>query len=479
MATTLTTNNPLGMGYQTGYFSGEPGEPLAQSFFDSAFAGRINENKIYRAAYHCNLVDECTMSTWLDEIMGYRTDCYPSYTLLETYGDYQMVKVGATVVIAAYPATTQLHLDDNSHFVNGQYILPQEGQLIVLTPIGELAKVMNVNLASAGDSIIGLQLVNQTASAQTVTQGDELMVLSGSYVDDCECPTGQFRVNDLPIEHDLTMVTIGDKGNLCGDALLKCQWLKIPFTDECGEEIQGMWYNESLRKMYRDFERRKHFERLLNPNWGLIPTIKARGMKWTPASASEITTDDVRNWKKLLAAAGISCREYAVFAGTDLFSQWQRMLLAAGVTKLDNITWNPAKDCQWINMQYCGIMVEGLTLHIYEECSFSNGKMLGSGTSVFPDSAIIVPMCNRPACRRSSGVGEVGGSDNKSLSTVYFREEPTGRVWDNITDSNGYLNGPGGRNTFGTGCVEHEWTVQTRFLQEVHCPNQWGYMGLS
>lgn len=479
MATTLTTNNPLGIGYQNGYFSGPQGEPLNQSFFDAAFAGRINENKIYKEAYHCNLVDECTMSTWIDAVMGYDTDCFPEYTLLETYGDYQLVKVADTVVVAAYPATTQIHLDDNSHFVDGAYVLPQVGNTIVLTPIGELAEVTNVNLASAGDSIITVRLRNENASAQTVTSGDELLVLSGSEIDDCQCPTGQFRVRDLPIEHDLSMIIIGDKGELCGDALLKCQWLKIPFFDECGKEIEGAWYTEALQNMYRDFERRKHFERLLNPKWGIIPTIKARGLKWTPASNSEITTDDIRAWKKLLAQAGISCREYAIFAGVDLFSQFQKMLLAAGVTKLDNVQWNPAKDCQWINMQYCGIQVEGLTLHIYEECSFSNGKLLGSGTSVFPDSAIVVPMCNRPACKRSTGRGDAGGSDQKMISTVYFKDQATGRVWDMLVDSNGVLNGPNGRNTFGTGCEEHEWTVKSRFLQEIHCPNQWGYIGLT
>lgn len=482
MATTISTNNTLGVGYQTGYFSGPLGEPLAQAFFDSAFAGRINSNKIYKSAYHCNLVDECTMGTWLDEIMGSETECLldatGGYTLLETYGDYQLVKVEGTTVIAAYPAITQLHLNDNSHFVGGAYILPQVGNLIVLTPVGELAKVMNVNLASGGDSIIGLQLVNQLATAQTVTDDDELLVLSGSYIEDCACPTGQFRVNDLPIEIDLAMKTIGDKGELCGDALLKCQWLKIPFFDECGNEIAGAWYTEALAKMYRDFERRKYFERLFNPSWGLIPVLKARAIKWTPASTSEITTDDVRAWKKLLAAQGISCREYAIFAGVDLFSQFQRMLLAAGVTKLDNAVYNPTKDCQWVNMQYCGIQVEGLTLHIYEECAFSNGKLLGSGTSVFPDSAIIIPMCNRPACRRSNGRMDAGGSDNRMMTTVYFKDL-TGRVWDNITDSNGVLNGPGGRNTFGTGCQNHEWTVQTRMLVEIHCANQWGYIGLT
>lgn len=475
MATTLTTNNPLGLGYQTGYFSGPTGEPLAQHFFDAAFAGRINNNKIYKQAYHCNLVDECTMSTWMDEFMGYETDCYPAYTLLETYGQNHMIKAAAGVTLPAYPGTVQLHLNDSNFYVGGQFILPQVGNTIVTTPRGVLAKVTAVNLASSGDAIITIQQRDTTGNtgAQVIAADDEMLVLAGSLIEDCACPTGQFRVNDLPIEIDISMDTFGDKGELCGDALNKCQFLKIPFTDECGNTIEK-WWTQALSDMYKDHERRKHFENLFNPKWGIIPTIRARGMKWTPASANEITTDDVRAWKKQLRANGISCMEYAIFAGTDQFSQWQRMLLAAGVVKLDNEVHNPTKDCAWINMQYCGIMVEGLTLHIYEECSFGNGRLLGSGSSVFPNSAIVVPMCSRPACSRSTGRGDGGGGDNKMLSKVYFRSLD-GRVWDNLTDSNGVL---GVRNTFGAGCEQQEWTIKSRYLLEVHCANQWGYIGL-
>lgn len=473
---TLTTNNPLGLGYQTGYFSGPVGEPLAQHFFDAAFAGRINDNKIYKQAYHCNLVDECTMSTWLDEMMGYETDCYPAYTLLETYGQNQMIKIADAFTLPQYPATVNVHINDANYYGGGQFILPQVGNTVVTTPRGVLAKVTAVNLASAGDAIITLQQRDTTGNtgAQEIATGDELLVLAGSLIEDCACPTGQFRVNDLPIEIDVSMDTFGDLGELCGDALHKCQYLKIPFTDECGNVVEK-WWVQALADMYKDHERRKHFENLLNPKWGIIPTIRARGMKWTPASPSEITTDDVRSWKQQLRQLGISCMEYAIFAGTDLFSQFQRMLLAAGVVKLDNEVHNPSRGCAWINMQYCGIMVEGLTLHIYEECSFGNGKLLGSGSSIFPDSAIVVPMCNRPACTRSTGRGDGGGGDNKMLTKVYFRSEADGRVWDNLTDSNGVL---GVRNTFGTGCETQQWSIKSRYLLEVHCANQWGYIGL-
>ena len=475
MPTTLTTNNPLGLGYQTGYFSGPTGEPLAQNFFNAAFAGRINSNKIYKESYHCDIVQQCTMSTWLDEFAGFETDCYPSYTLLETSGQRHLIKSATTITLGAYPATALLHLSSNSVFVGGQFVLPQVGNSIVLPPIGVLAKVTVVNTASSGDIILTIQQRDTTGNTgtQTITAGDEMLVLAGSSIADCACPTGQFSFNNLPIERDLTMETFGGLGELCGDALNKCQFLKIPFTDECGNVVEK-WYTEALQQMYRDHEMRKHYERLLNPNWGLIPTLRARGLKFTPASTTEITTDDIRSWKALLDAGGVNCREYAIFAGGVLFSQFQRMLLTAGVVKLDNVI-QQNMDCKWINMQYCGIMVEGLTLHIYEECTFSNGKLLGSGTSKFPASAIIMPMCNRPSCSRSNNRMESGSGDNKMLSTVYFKSLD-GRVWDNLTDSNGVL---GVRNTFGTGCEMQQWSIKSRFLQEIHCISNWGYIGLT
>ena len=463
------------MGFRTGYFSGDVGTPVNQYFFDAAFAGRINENKIYKESYHCNLVQLCGMSQWLDEYMGYDTDCHTAWTLLETYDRLDQITISENATIPQYPGTVALHLDGNSTFVGDQFILPQVGNTLVTTPAGVLVKVTAVNKASADDIIITVQQKDTTGNtgAQTVLAGDKMLVLSGSEIADCACPTGQFRFPDMPIEIDVEMITIGDKGELCGKAIHACQWLKIPFTDECGNTYD-MWYTKALQDMYRDHEKRKFYERLLNHKFGIIPIVKARGIKWTPAATDEITTDDVRAWKQELDKNGVGCREFAIFAGRNKFSQFQRMLLAAGVVKLDN-SLQPLNDCKWINMEYCGIKVEGLTLHIYEECMFSNGKELGGQSMVFPDSAIIVPMCNRPACSRSNNRGEAGSQDQKMLSTVYFRSAANGKVWDNMTDSNGVL---GDRNTFGAGCEQHEWTIKSQFTQEVHCANYWGYMGL-
>lgn len=479
MAGTISTNDPNGLGYQTGYFSGPVGTPIDQDFFNTAFAGHINDNKIYKEVYNCNIIGDCTMSTWLEEFGGVEYDCHPDYTLLEYNGYRHQIRAAAGVTIPTRAGGTgNITLSSKDHFVSGQYVLPQVGNTIVLTPSGYLADVTVVTHATANDTIITVRQRSTTAAAQTIAEGDEMLVLSGSILTDCVCPTGQFNFRDLPLEHDLSMIDIATKGELCGDALEKCQFLKIPFLDDNGNEIpeKSPWYTTAQADMYRDLEMRKHYEKLLNPNFGVVPTLRARGIKFSPASTTEITTDDIRDWKQALDLAGIPGREYAVFAGREIFSQFQRMLLTAGVVQLDN-SLQPLNDCKWINMEYCGIRVEGMTLHIMEDCSFSNGKALGAVGMNFPASAIFVPLGNRPydTQRSVSGFGGRNGYTEKMFTTVYF-QSIQGRRYDMVTDSNGLL---GPRNTFGTGCKNHEWTAETRFLLEIHCPSAWGYIGLN
>jgi hypothetical protein len=285
----------------------------------------------------------------------------------------------------------------------------------------------------------------------------------------------------MPLEIDLQMIDVATKGALCGDALEKCQFLKIPFLDDNGNQIgeTGAWWTIPQQDMYRDLERRKYYEKLLNPNFGIVPQLRARGIKFVPASTTEITVDDIRDLKAGLDIAGVTGREYAIFAGRNIFSQFQKMLQAAGVVKLDNIV-KPMADCQWINMQYCGIQVEGLTLHVYDDCAMSSGKELGAVGMNFPNSAIFVPMWNRPntTTRSIDGFGGRNGYTEKMFTTVYF-QSIQGRRYDMVTDANGFLTGPGGRNTFGTGCKNMEWSAESRFLLETHCMNSWVYLGLA
>jgi hypothetical protein len=483
MAATITTNGNGGdLGYQTGYFSGPVGQPVDQTFFNNAFAGHINTNKIYKEVYNCNIIGDCTMSTWLEEFGGVEYDCHPAYTNLEYNGYRRQIKAAAGSTIPSWPATGTITLSSKDHFVSGQFVLPQVGQTIVLTPSGMLANITAVTHATANNTVLTVQQDSKTAAPQVVASGDEMLVLAGSVLTDCACPTGQFNFRDMPLEIDLAMKDIAVKGSLCGDALEKCQFLKIPFLDESGNVMSDSspWWTPEQADMYKDLERRKHYEKLLNSNFGIVPNLRARGIKFSPASTTEITIQDMRDLKSQLDLAGIAGREYAIFAGRVIFSQLQVLAAAAGVTQRLTFTDQPMSNCKWINMEYCGFKVEGLTLHVYDECSFSSGKELGSIGMNFPASAIFVPLGDRPqdATRSVSPLGRNGYSNNKMFETVYF-QSIQGRRYDMYTDSNGFLNGPNGRNTFGTGCKTHEWSAETRFLLETYCMNSWMYIGLN
>lgn len=486
MAGTISTNfsqGGQGLGYQTGYFAGPAGTPVDQAFFNAAFIGHINTNKIYKEVYNCDIVGQCNMSSWLEEFGGTSYDCHPAYTNLEYHGFRHQIKFEAGGTIPAYPATGTITLSAADHFVSGQYVLPQVGNSIATAPLGVLVDVITVTHATANDTVLTVRQRVGTTGTIVIPAGSEMLVLQGSALTDCLCPTGQFNFRDLPLEIDLAMVDIAVKGELCGDAIEKCQFLKIPFLDENGQEIpeKSPWWTAAQADMYRDLEMRKHYEKLLNPNFGIVPNLKARGIKFSPTLTTAITTDDVRDWKSALNLAGISETEYVVFAGRVIFSQFQRMLLTAGVVQLDT-TLQPMADCKWLNMEWCGIRVEGMTLHIYDECTFSNGKLLGAVGMNFPNSAIFIPMGDRkkdpvrstpPSTRMYMG----NGYTTKHFETVYF-QSIQGRRYDIYTDSNGFLNGSGGRNTFGTGCKTHEWSAESRFLLETHCMNSWGYIGL-
>lgn len=484
MPGTISTVDSNGLGYQTGYFAGPVGTPIDQNFFDAAFAGHINTNKIYKEVYNCDIVGSCSMSTWLEEFGGVSYDCHKSYTNLEYHGFRHQIRAAAGTTIPAYPATGTITLSSKDHFVSGAYVLPQEGNSIATAPSGVLVDVTAVTHATANDTVITVRQRAGTTGSIVIPSGSEMLVLQGAILTDCACPTGQFNFRDLPLEIDLSMIDIAVKGELCGDAIEQCQWLKIPFLDQNGNEIpeKSPWFTTAQQDMYRDLEMRKHYERLLNPTFGIVPNLRARGIKFSPASTSEITTDDIRDWKQALNLAGIAGLEYAVFAGREIYSQFQRMLLAAGVVKLDNSI-QPLNDCKWINMEYCGIKVEGMTLHIYDECTFGNGKLLGAVGMNFPASAIFVPMGDRPrdpqrSTPPSTRMTMGNGYNTKMFETVYF-QSIQGRRYDMYTDSNGFLNGPNGRNSFGTGCKNHEWTAESIFTLESYCMNAWGYIGLN
>jgi len=486
MPADITTNNPSGLGHQTNQFS----VPAGAGVFDTAYASRLTGDPIIRAKYYSDIVGRCGISSWLEQYGDVQTDCFTDVTLLEYNELRQQIKVKTNTTIPAYPATGTIALATTDHSIGGQYVLPRAGNSLVLPPTGKIVDIVSVAHATANDTVLTVRHRASVSGTSALIVGDEPFVLTGSLLEDCDCPTGSLILADAPIEHLNGMINYADKAELCGDDLDACRLMSIPFYDEqsnptvyddyrTGRQLSGLWWEDKWRKMVQMFEDRKDYETLFNDTFGLVPLVRSLGINFVPASSTEITIDDVRAWVAKLDQAGVYGREFAVRAGTTKFSQFMRLLDAAGVTRLAYER-QPMQECKYLNLEWCGVTIEGLTLHIYKECAFSNGKMFGGPSYVFPNSALFIPMWDNNSAPQNSSMGMQAplGYNNKLFSRVYFRSKATGEVFDSLMDSNGILNGPGGKNTFGTGCRKHEWAIQSRWRNDYYNISHWGYMGL-
>lgn len=442
-------------------------DTLNQTFFNAAFAGRLSANPVYKETYWCDIIGEMGLGTFLDEYTGFDTFCFPSFSNVE-YDPYRdQVKISLQGIVPAYassPNTVTLSIDPtSSQFVSGAYILPGVGDTLVAPPYGALLEVVAVN-ASANPSVT-VRHRSTSGALLTIPANSQLKVLSGKYLADCECPSGQFRVPDVPIVAALTMKTIGaNSGELCGDALNACQNLKLPFYDSDSKMVAEYWWNEPLKRMYTDHEKNKLYTRLLDPDWGLIPTLIARGGVYTSASASEITVDDIYAWGTAATLAGVQCTDYAIAAGRGLFVQLQKLAATLAVNQTLIGIFDASDSCKWINLNWCKFSVGGYNFHVFQDNWMGNGLGLGATNFRFTQAGIMIPLCGRNTNMKA------GESETKMLTTSYFKDN-LGRVWDNLQDGDGIW---GPRNTYGAGCDKQHWTVKSRFTQSIHCPQAWG-----
>lgn len=487
MATpTVTTNKEQGIGYQTNQFA----VPAGAGIFDTVYASRLSGDPVIRAKYYSDIVGSCGISSWMEQFGDVQTDCFTDVTLLEYNSLRQQIKVKTNTTIPAYPATGTIALATTDHSIDGQFVLPREGNSLILPPTGKIVDIITVTHATANDTVLTVRHRSGVTGTSALIAGDEPFVLTGSLLDDCECPEGTIILDEAPIEHENSMINYADKMELCGDDLDACRLMSIPFYDSdqnptiytdyrTGRELTGLWWEEKWRNMVQMFENRKDYETLFNDKFGLVPLVRSLGLNFVPASSSEITVDDFRAWVAKLDQNGIYGREYAVRAGTTKYSQFMRLLDSLGVTRLAYER-QPMNSCKWMNLDWCGIEVEGLVLHIYKECAFSNGRMFGGANYVFPNSALFIPMWDSRSPNKNSSMGMQAplGYTNKLFSRVYFRSKATGEVFDSMMDSDGILNGQNGKNTYGVGCRKHAWSIQSRWRNDYYNISHWGYMGL-
>lgn len=452
----------------TGQFSTPAGVLQDGNFLSAAQASRYAQDPIIRKHYFCNLIQQPMFGTWLTENMGYADSCYKNWKIIREFPTDNIVhlKNGTTVVIAA-GATGVLPIANSSHFVGGAYVYPQVGDGVLLPPDGAIGRI---TVVTPGVNTTTITVKNTSAASVTVPINADLIILPGKELAACDCPDGRIRWEDSPIEQAIAMKRFGDStGKVCGDALLACQNTRYgyKYLDNSGcEQESELWYGGELTKMYQRHEGAKMWQYLFDPNFGIIPTLKANSIRWNFADPNAITEADIADLKAAVQLTGLNCFEYSFALGSKAFASAQTLANTLGTGRISYGSFNP-EDCKWINLHYCTISSSGMTIHFYEEQSFSSGKGLGAVGFDYKNKGVGMPMCEKPSfCPRRSE------NDNKMFTIVYFKDV-LGVTHDNRVDSNGILSGPNGKNNNGPLCDFHEWAIDSTFAVEVACPYAW------
>lgn len=454
-----------------GQFSVPSNVVMNGAFLNATQAARYSGDPVFRKHYYCNLIQQCNFGNWLTENMGYAETCYKNYSLVREYPTDNIVHLSnaTPVVVPPSPGTAILPIANNSHYVAGNYVYPQVGDGLLLPPDGTIAIVVAVNVG-VNSTTLTVRLRNSTTSV-TVPVNADIIVLPGKILADCECPSGRLRMENAPLEQAIQMATLADaSGQICGDALLACQNVKYAYSymgaDGCPVETE-QWYGGLLQKMYKDHEDSKMWQYLFDPTFGIITTLRTKSIRWNWADPTQVTVQDIADLKQGVMASGLGCYEFSFVLGPTAFASAQTLANSLALGRVSYGAFEPKDMCKWINLNFCTIAISGMIIHFYEECAFGDGKKLGASGFAYKNRGLGMPMCDKPSqCSRR------GEGDNKLFTIVNFRDT-MGRVNDNLTDSNGILNGPNGRNTFGTGCDFHEFSIKSTFSVEVSCPEAW------
>lgn len=455
---------------RTGEFSTPAGVIQNGAFLQATQAARYSADPVFRKHYYCNLIQRNSFGLWLTENMGFAETCFKNYSIIREYATNNLVRLSniAAVIIPASPGTAVLPIAVASHYVSGNYVYPQVGDALLLPPNGDIAIITAVT-PGVNTTTITVRLKASLVPV-TVPIGADVIVLTGKQLADCDCPTGRIRLQDAPVEQPITMASIGEgSGQICGDALLACQNVKYAYKymDANGNQVTTeLWYGGELQKLYQRHEESKMYQYLFDPSFGIITTLRAKSIRWNWADPNILTEADIADLKRGVQASGLGCYEYTFMLGALAFAAAQTLANNLATNRVSYGMFNP-EDCKWINLNFCTVSISGMTIHFYEEESFSNGKMLGASGFDYQKRGIGLPMCDKPSNLRRSG-----DNDNKLFTIVHFRDT-LGRIHDGLTDSNGILNGPNGRNTFGTGCDFHEFSIKSSFAVEVSCPESW------
>ena len=360
----------------------------------------------------------------------------------------------------------------------GTFLLPQIGGAIITAPDGNMLYITNI-VPAAGTFTVTLQ--NKNHAAFNIPINSDVVVLTGKELSDCECPTGTTIFEDAPLLETINLINLANKSNIiCGDALLACQNMLFEYqaTDENGCTKTYQWfYDATYKSMVAEHRRTKKMFLLNNPVFGIIPKIRKYGIKWTWADPLNVTLLDLEDFALFLADNSISANSYSFFCEMTAFGSFQRLARTEATNKILFGSFNPS-DCKTLDLQFCSLSHMGIDFHFYREGAFNDKNFLGGAGFAFKNKAIGIPMSNRTDRPKEA----MCTTTNKKHLTLVTFQDNQGNIWDEVVDSNGVLNTMGGnnpslgnnygRNTFATGCKNHEYSIESDFTLEMHEPEK-------
>lgn len=477
-----TVNNPVNGQPSGSSFTTAPGLVVDLGLVQLRHASIYSADPVYRKAiYHdSKMYDEQGFLEWFEEHMDTKTMCTTKYSLAHFFPAKKFFNIanGSPIVVAAIASpgaapTTQTITWPAAETVGpGLYLVPRTKGVMIVPSTTNAAGVAMLDItnvvAAAGNTFTVTVSNRHYLTAVTIPALADVKILSTQELKDCECSTGSVPSETGLFKEDLKILkftTYSDE--LCGDLLKSCENLKFPWvvTDTKGcITTYNMYYGAETQKVMNEHKRSKKWNMLIHPEFGILPKVSKYAIKWDLALPTVFELGDFDLLTQFLIDNKNKCKDFAFFAESRLLGAFEKFVREQGVINLNYTNWDPSV-CKTLNLDYCSFKYRGITYTFYLEPLFNDKDGLGGAGTQYLNTAIGIPMMDRALnCKKN---------DSKKLTMVYFQDEKTGEIMDNIWTSDGILNGRNGergKNTYPLDCEKQRYSLMSQYVLEMHEP---------
>lgn len=464
---------------QKAYIANEP-DLTSRSFIEYLDVIRETKDPIIRAEFFCK---EMNVPTSINFLEAYSAVDYTSLTewdILRRFQQDYIIKLSnaAPITIAGNASAVLPIFSSSSAPDSGQNT---NGNISVAVGEGILFPNTNIGKVTAKSTVLGsptITVLNQSSEPVTLEINAEVILVPGQSLLNCECPSGKARLSPEPLLEKIGLYRHSMGFSLCGDDLQarKMRKFKYKVIDANNQEVEVETYaHEMMINTLKDFELGKSIHMYFGQNpatnfRGIIPQLEDKAIRWDWASPNVLDDVDIDVLIQELNENAFDCREYTFFVGQLKYNAAQKYMRDQAQGKVSYACYDPTDMCKHLNLNFCSFEKNGLKLCFILDKTFSNGKGLGAKDFSFPSRGIGMPMENRES---SSTTRSCDVDAYKAITIVYFRGL-NGETYDMFTDSTGLY---GKRQNQGAGCTTTDYSFESRFAVEVHCPYNWILLG--